>query len=102
MASFDVSKLNRFIDKIFKEKIEEVEAILASKRCKNCRWWGGESGFGEDGPLRYCRLSMMQFHPGDDLPDEKARAVAASTGDFYTGPDFGCVHFEVKESEPTQ
>lgn len=56
--------------------------------CKDCRWWERKS---EDEGL--CALIDIYGH--EDTP-----AWIVGSGELLTRPDFGCVQFQPRESEP--
>jgi len=67
-----------------------------SGRCKDCKWWGDE--------LNYDDSQHSCEHPKIDeyRAFEETRATDTMTnsgGEYttFTGPDFGCVHFEAKQ-----
>lgn len=61
-------------------------------RCKTCRHW---------------RTTIVAHTPTEIFHECTNKAVRDNTkgdgadplGDFFTGPDFGCVHHEAKESQ---
>lgn len=62
------------------------------KRCKTCKWW--------DTPAdsRACQWCAMLGAISNAYP--MGLYSASSDGDndaIYTGPDFGCVHWEAKD-----
>ena len=69
-------------------------------RCKDCKWWDLSRGDeGNDGHPCSSPLVGKDMRPtlfgldlcyGDELEGEIG---------FWTGPDFGCVNFEDKESK---
>lgn len=74
-------------------------------RCKNCKWWDSENSslrnndtFACTNPKlgEYCdvreRLGADYESASDTLEYEYNEG-----GSIFTGPDFGCVHFEAKE-----
>ncbi len=54
-------------------------------RCKTCAYWGPDYG---DNEPRWCDHIRVSF--GVDLPD----SATADGNTIYTGPEFGCVHYE--------
>ncbi len=62
-------------------------------RCKNCRFWQKW----EDGRDADC----TKFEDDYDLYKERGDWARASYSDshIHTGPNFGCIHFEVKDGE---
>lgn len=59
-------------------------------RCKTCRHWDDRGR--RDSAMCECKNSNVLAGDGID-------EACSETGCFYTGPDFGCVHHESKESE---
>lgn len=61
-------------------------------RCKTCKWW---QGWHSD-ERRKCYHNKIDG-PEGGLPDGLFTLSHRPTGETFTGPDFGCVHHEVKE-----
>ena len=63
-------------------------------RCRDCKWW--ERLYDDDDKegayTGICRHERLDVY--DDHPDS---AAALPDCEIYTGHDFGCVHFEVKD-----
>ena len=57
-------------------------------RCKTCKYWGRDY---RDGSPRWCDHTKVSF--GIGLPD----SATAGGHIIYTGPEFGCVHYEEKK-----
>ena len=53
-------------------------------RCKTCTYWGEDYA---DGALRCCRHHKLSLNTSAD-------SATAYGDDIYTGPEFGCVHYE--------
>jgi len=65
------------------------------KKCKNCRYWGGDDWVE---CLRRCSAIEGNRHKST-FPDADGAYVAGFDEEgIMTGPNFGCVHFEVKHS----
>lgn len=63
------------------------------ERCKNCRHWKPwTESQGE------CQHDMVTVW-GEEIP-ENGVSIYDGAGGFYTGPEFGCVHFEAKPHAP--
>lgn len=64
------------------------------KRCKTCRWWAGVPGEQRECDCRHPACDSLTPQPGS------FRASPACEHDAYfvSGPDFGCVHWEERES----
>lgn len=68
-------------------------------RCKDCRHWGQENGEdyrGEDGYFP-CQNPLI----GEDVNTggrmDAAMYPYSEGGCIFTGPEFGCVHFEPRQ-----
>lgn len=75
-------------------------------RCKTCRWWADRV---RDDNLRRCSSPYILYLPdarreGVTIRDHYAGYIDAEQfgGDFRTGPEFGCVHWEAKEAQTTE
>lgn len=68
----------------------------AESRCKNCKWWDVHliQNYHTDRNQNRCENPKLD----DDNEEFKDGAVGGDIGSyyFYTGPDFGCIHFEPK------
>jgi hypothetical protein len=59
-------------------------------RCKNCRWWGPDDE-PVAGIMRVCNALSLKS-------DESGIAYdSGHHGEIFTGPEFGCRHWEAKE-----
>lgn len=80
-------------------EVPEIEFI--EMRCKNCKYWG-KSKNDNFGP---CRSGFIYYdsRAGDTNMDEsELNCLLYSDEEGYranhiTGPEFGCVHFKLKE-----
>lgn len=62
--------------------------------CKDCKHWTGRGGFtGYDRQCQHPKLSEGSRYVGDD-----GVTGADCWTCMYTGPDFGCVHFEKSDT----
>lgn len=81
-----------FIADALKPLVEAVD----SGTCKECRWWDGPAEreqFNEGGHAK-CNHEKVSAH-SDKHPD--GAQDSEGYGGIFTGPDFGCIHFEAKE-----
>jgi len=74
---------------------------MSDARCKNCRWWGANSQ-SSDEPLDIshpCEHEKVGSDSDEQFPDGCGGFSEGSKYNevIFTGPDFGCVHFEAKE-----
>lgn len=53
-------------------------------RCKTCKYWGHDYG---DNEPRWCNHNKVSFGTSPD-------SATAEGNNIYTGPEFGCVHYE--------
>lgn len=74
-------------------------------RCKDCKWWLKSTDKSDKG-YGFCNSGFISYgDPGLDdtqLKEEETNYLfymdyEAYKATCYTGPDFGCVHGEVKE-----
>jgi hypothetical protein len=65
-------------------------ALTEARRCRNCRHWRLVAATVADGD---CSRASDEFSPNG------FRALATNPAGILTGPDFGCVQFEPKESK---
>ena len=64
------------------------------RRCKACRWWGDEEDADRRGPEYPCACDKV----GGGWATVPDGCYGREWGDVYTGPDFGCIHWEGKDS----
>lgn len=67
-----------------------------SGTCGGCAWWDREIAPARDSVQRLCmnqRFVNWEYSCGMGDPG-KSMTAANCAGAFFTGPDFGCVHFE--------
>ncbi len=73
--------------------------------CKDCKHWNGDPDSSLLHPTRYrqCDHDMLRLDECES-PSDGACGMQRSSGDWsdcpcvvWTGPDFGCVHFESGE-----
>lgn len=68
--------------------------------CKDCRWWSSKIRDAEFPNLRYCLMTRQN----DPACNNAFYAYYLDDGDeqdayLETGPDFGCIHFEDKNTD---
>ena len=71
--------------------------------CKDCKWWRKEEWYHSGtGILKTCEHPKVKKGYGwnvDDVPRDGALIENDEGWAWLTGPEFGCVNFEVKESK---
>ena len=60
------------------------------KVCRHCKWWGEE---GDNPPMRGCNHVTATGDDGLDVHNGEP----FNEGSACTGPDFGCIHHEIKD-----
>lgn len=70
-----------------------------SGRCKDCRWWGRSGGLDESRECEHPKIDEPLS--GDPDEPQSLDSLRNSDGEYavWTGPEFGCVHFEKREVE---
>ena len=83
----------RKIDEVY-EKVVRLEELVDQKlgRCKDCAHWGTEVPVGAAATCSDGTRKCMQPLVVADGVEVSVSAIG------WTGPDFGCVHFERRES----
>ena len=74
-----------------------------SVRCSACRWWMEDKFTLAPAPQRECRNEKFLHESGGASAGDSAKSLTYQHyegGQIWTGPDFGCVHFEPIISEP--
>ena len=61
--------------------------------CRNCTFWNNDDTYNCRGNLLQCTNEKLREGIEDAKLDELCYAYYEGGG-FYTGPDFGCVHWE--------
>lgn len=74
---------------------------LDYRRCRTCVWWGCEGG--EDSSEYYPFGSGVCYHEKLQSGSLRHYPDAVTDGEeysgIYTGPDFGCIHWEAKNED---
>ena len=69
--------------------------------CKTCRWWG-EQREANAGTCLHKKISfrgvVVDVPLMGQLPPPDGMTAANNDAEVRTGPDFGCIHHEPKES----
>lgn len=73
-----------------------------SVRCKNCSHWGLDrvyAGRDEKARLKSCSSDAFRIsYFANDTPDNGVDVESDEGWGFFTGPEFGCVHFNLRAS----
>jgi hypothetical protein len=65
--------------------------LVAVARCRTCRWWAAD----EPGCDPNCLCEHPKLcNPRTDQGSDALNYEYDEGGGFFTGPDFGCVHWE--------
>lgn len=85
------------------ENVGTVKVNLLLGTCKTCRWWGGKELW-RDTVLQPCTNPKLGCNEGDNYRDGKMVPAAHDEAgcsyvqsEIETGPDFGCIHHEVRD-----
>ena len=73
--------------------------------CSDCRWWAEDKHTLAPSRQRECRNSEFLHEARCSSDEEASRSLTyqyCEGGQIWTGPDFGCVHFEPITSEAPQ
>lgn len=68
-------------------------------RCKTCKWWGSVPDWMQyPPPAGGCCQNYDKFLCGDGetYPDDALVMIMGDMSVLWTGPEFGCVHHEMK------
>ncbi len=69
-------------------------------RCETCRWWVPVDfvilANGNDEQVGVCLLMSASAKPGQAKRADAGCAKAGISGELYSAPDFGCVHWEAR------
>jgi hypothetical protein len=79
----------------------------AGSSCSACRWWVEDDHTLAPPPQRECRNEKFLHESGWPSAGDAAKSLTYQYyegGQIWTGPDFGCVHFEPnsQDREPTK
>jgi len=69
--------------------------------CKNCKWWGDYIQKSDDVPPSY--RGCDYYDDESDAGFEVVVDICDDTGlevSLFTGPDFGCIKFQNKDTPP--
>jgi hypothetical protein len=72
--------------------------------CKECNWWDNEGENEFVTSAHYGSCSCKKFVRGynvkrEQLPSDGVWLEDDEGWSFYTGPDFGCIHWKAEEAE---
>lgn len=77
---------------------------MIPKKCKLCKYWGGSFGDYHNETQKICdREGNIQI---ENNPESSFRVEARATDDsgleayLVTGPEYGCIHFTIRECIP--
>lgn len=63
-------------------------------QCETCKWWA--YGATVSGDYRRCGHPVLRRQPGLRPADANDDGVQTACGHVWTGPKFGCVHWDAK------
>lgn len=69
------------------------------KTCKTCAYWSDQAPFGQPNRFvhRMCECHKLDEDVYEDSPTDTLRYSYREGGCFYSGPDFGCIHWVTRE-----
>lgn len=83
--------------RLVKLDLEFSGTDCAGSSCSACRWWVEDDHTMAPHPQRECRNEKFLHESGWPSAGDAAKSLTYQYyegGQIWTGPDFGCVHFE--------
>ena len=76
---------------------ETAEGACSAATCSACRWWVEDNHTMAPTPQRECRNEKFLHESGWPSAGDASKSLTYQHyegGQIWTGPNFGCVHFE--------
>lgn len=83
-------------DAMVKDFVQSFPKTRFIGTCKDCKWWSTDTPCMTACPARAC-LNVKTGLARETENREAAVNILSYDYELFTGPDFGCVHWEAKQ-----